>query len=163
MHEVSTMCKTVCKQQDSRKSETDKYLIQMRAAFTLSSVYYREYITYGDLTSSTLSSLSTMPLFFFLQMQGNIWPPGKGNTDKLLIQTHEADIRLVPWTTRNIADEYSPILHLLSQSFFAYFQQFFFVNAGKHVATRNRPDGKTEIQRYLIKIHVADITHSSVH
>ena len=61
------MCKTVCKQQDSRKSETDKYLIQMRAAFTLSSVYYREYITYGggDLTSSTFCSFSTMPLFFF--------------------------------------------------------------------------------------------------
>ena len=97
MHEVSTMCKTVGKQLASRKSQTDKYLIQMRAAFTLSSVYYREYITYGggDLTSSTFCSLSTMPLFF-LQMQGNIWPPGKGKTDKLLIQTHEADIRLVP-------------------------------------------------------------------
>ena len=67
MHEVSTMCKTVGKQLDSRKSQTDKYLIQMRAAFTLSSVYYREYITLGggDLTSSTLCSLSTMPFFFF--------------------------------------------------------------------------------------------------
>ena len=97
MHEVSTICKTVGKQLTSRKRQTDKYLIQMRAAFTLSSVYYREYITYGggDLTSSTFCALSTMPLFF-LQMQGNIWPPGKGKTDKLLIQTHEADIRLVP-------------------------------------------------------------------
>ena len=64
------MCKTVGKQLASRKSQTDKYLIQMRAAFTLSSVYYREYITYGDLTSSALSSLSTMPLFFFFTNAG---------------------------------------------------------------------------------------------
>ena len=138
MHEVSTMCKTVGKQLDSRKSQTDKYLIQMRAAFTLSSVYYREYITFGDgdLTSTTLCWLSTMP--FFTNAGKHL--ATRGRQDRQIVDTDSRSDTKHWWVFTHFALFIAIIFCLLSTIFFCKCRE----TCG-HQEKARRKDRDTEI------------------